>query len=76
MNKVEIHPLPFQEELLQILSQLRQLRTDVHPESDLAEALDRTEAILEPFAGNVEWTEPVAIEAFQHFRSYLSGMKL
>jgi hypothetical protein len=73
---IEIHPLAFQEELLEITTQVRDLAGKVHQESDLAEALDRVEAILEPFAGNVEWREPVSLQEMGHFRSYLNGMKL
>jgi hypothetical protein len=72
---LEIHPLPFQQELVSIATSISDLAKVVHPESDLAEALDRAAAILEPYYGTVEFMTPVTLEEI-HFRSYLSGMKL
>lgn len=74
----EIHPLPFQEDLLEVALLIGQLQAKVHPESDLAEALDRVIAILDPFAGSVEWLSPVGEDelTFRNFRSSLQGMKL
>lgn len=59
---IEIHPLPFQEELSLIYSELEDLSMSVHPESELAEALDRVLAILDPFVGTVEWMPPFQMD--------------
>lgn len=71
-----ISPLPFQDVLEEISSQLTMLREQVNPHSELGEAIDVCIHKLEPFFNNVEFSEPVPISDLQGFRSYLSGMKL
>jgi hypothetical protein len=65
-----INPLPFQEQLLEITSQMDMLLDLVNPDSELAEALESAKHQLEPFYGTTEWKEPVS------FSSFLRGMKL
>ena len=71
-----IRPLPFQDQLEEISSQLQMLREQVNPHSELGEALDVVIHKLEPFFGNVEFSEPIPASDLRGFRSYLSGMKL
>lgn len=71
-----LNPLPFQGQLEEISSQLQMLREQVNPHSELGEALDVVIHKLEPFFGNVVFSEPVSENELRGFRSYLSGMKL
>ena len=69
-----LNPLPFQFEIEDLFNQMQILRERMNPDSELAEALDRCSAILEPHFNNVSWQEPVDLDC--EFRKVMRGMKL